>query len=54
MVLYRYIIWCCIASAGAPCVAVEVEAMASATIFAPSKKPSMALPIAAGTSPFVG
>ena len=42
------------ASAGTPSVATKVKAMASATISAPSKKPSMGIPIAARTSLLVG
>ena len=42
------------ALSGAPFAAVEVDAMASATVSAPSKKPSKGMPVAAGTSPLMG
>ena len=41
-------------SAGAPYAAAELEAMASATMSTPSKKPSMGMPMAAETSSVVG
>ena len=39
---------------GAPCAATDAEAIALATISASLKKPSMGMPIATGTSLFVG
>ena len=42
------------ALARAPCATTEAEAMASTMTSAPSKKPSMGMPIAAGIPPFMG
>lgn len=42
------------ASARAPYAAVEAEAMASATISAPSKKPSISMAVVAEISPLMG